>query len=65
MWLILKGSEGFPSILSYEFGDEISMVGWGKLQKSAMSLSIGEVYPSSHNHGSEKWVPPMVDTFQL
>ena len=22
-------------------------------------------YPSSHNHGSEKWVPPIVATFQI
>ena len=22
-------------------------------------------YPSSHNHGSEKWVPPIVSTFQI
>ena len=23
------------------------------------------VYPSSHNHGSEKWVPPILLTFQI
>ena len=29
------------------------------------SLSDMAIYPSSHNHGSEKWVPPVLLTFQI
>ena len=28
-------------------------------------LNDHSLYPSSHNHGSEKWVPPIVVTFQM
>ena len=28
------------------------------------SMAFFWVYPSSHHHGSEKWVPPIVGTFQ-
>ena len=23
------------------------------------------IFPSSHNHGSEKWIPPVLVTFQI
>ena len=26
---------------------------------------LSAIYPSSHNHGREKWVPPIVVTFQI
>ena len=32
---------------------------WAVLKKNMV-----QVYPSSHNHGGENWVPPIVFTFQ-
>ncbi len=40
-------------------------LGWGPLNTEPHTPSIVGIYTSSHKHGSQKWVPPIVVAFQI
>ena len=40
------------------------LAGQEEERESGFSFRRRAFYPSSHNHGSEKWVPPIVAAFQ-
>ena len=49
---------------SFFFGHHVYLYKLRSLAQSHQKMSHAH-YPSSHNHGSEKWVPPIVATFQI